>query len=139
MIGLPKPSKKVKKQRKKEKSIGKLKSEIETLAKTKAKERDNYICQKCNKKVEGSNAHGSHVIPVSHGDVLRFDLLNIKCLCYHCHLNWWHKNPTESGLWFKEKFPDRYAYLQEHKNDVVKRKRKELEELLEKYNRKGVI
>jgi len=129
----PKPTATKKKKLKKLPTLGKIKKEIETLVKTKAKERDKYICQKCGKKVEGSNAHGSHVIPVSHGDALRFDLMNIKCLCYHCHLNWWHKNPLEAQEWFKEKFPDRFAYLMIHKNDVVKRKRDELMELLEKY------
>lgn len=124
----PKPGKKVKKKKKvKTKTIGKLKKEIEDLAKLRAKERDGYICQKCGKKVEGSNAHGSHVIPVSHGDALRFDLLNIKCLCYHCHINWWHKNPLEAAEWFKKTFPERSQYLEQHSEDVVKRTREDLE------------
>jgi 5-methylcytosine-specific restriction endonuclease McrA len=85
------------------------------IAKTQAKIRDNYTCQKCGKKVEGSNAHGSHVIPVSAGNKLKWDIQNIKTLCYHCHINWWHKNPIESGEWFKAKFPKRWKYLEENK------------------------
>lgn len=122
---------KVKKKPKKRKpiSIGKLKKKIETKAKLRAKERDNYICQRCDKKVEGSNAHGSHVIPVSASQLLRFDLKNIKTLCFHCHINWWHKNPLEADEWFMTKFLDRYVYLIKHRHDVKKWKRSELEEL----------
>ena len=66
MKAYPKPSKKKKKKpKKKEKSIGKLKKEIETLAKKIAKSRDKYICQKCGKKVELQNCHASHAIPAS--------------------------------------------------------------------------
>lgn len=36
-------------------------------------------------------------------------------MCYHCHINWWHKNPIESGEWFKSTFPDRWEYLQEQR------------------------
>ena len=73
--------------------------------------RDKDICQKCGERVYGSNRHRSHVIPVSAGNKLAFDPMNMKVLCYHHHMNWWHKNPTEAGEWFKEKFPERYAYL----------------------------
>jgi 5-methylcytosine-specific restriction endonuclease McrA len=77
--------------------------------------RDNYTCQHCGKKVDKSNAHVSHVIPRSAGNKLRWDLNNLKVLCFHCHINWWHKNPTESGEWFKQKFPVRWKYLEENK------------------------
>ena len=80
--------------------------------------RDENICQHCGKYVTGSNCQVSHVIPKSQGNILRWDLNNLKILCYHCHLNWWHKNPTEASEWFKSKFPERYEYLQEHKNDI---------------------
>lgn len=77
--------------------------------------RDNNVCQHCLKPVEGSNRHASHVIPVSAGNKLRWDENNLKVMCYHCHINWWHKNPLESGEWFKETFPDRWEYLQSNR------------------------
>ena len=77
--------------------------------------RDKNICQKCDKYCEGSDCHGSHVIPVSAGNKLAFDELNLKVLCYHCHMNWWHKDPTAAGIWFKEKFPERHEYLQNNR------------------------
>lgn len=136
-IGFPKPTKTIKKRKpiKKQSSIGKLKKMYEDIMKTKAKERDGYTCQRCHKKVEGSNAHGSHVIPVSASDYLRFDLINIKCLCHHCHINWWHKNPIEAGKWFEDTFPDRYTYLQAHKYDIKKWNRQELLDIIERKGR----
>ena len=110
----------------KKKSRGWYSKKLDTIAKGFAKERDGYICQKSGEKLSGSNAHGSHVIPVSAGLALRWDLENIKCLSYHYHLNWWHKNPLESAEWFKAKFPSRWKYLNEHKNVLVKISTKEL-------------
>lgn len=84
---------------------------LDEIAKGFAKERDGCICQFSGEKLSGSNAHGSHVIPVSRGLALRWDLNNIKCLSYHYHLNWWHKNPMEAASWFKQTFPERWEYL----------------------------
>ena len=75
-------------------------------AKLKAKERDNYICQKCGKKVEGANAHGSHIYNEGAHRVMAAEIENILCMCYYCHINWWHKSPVEAADWFKEKFPE---------------------------------
>ena len=117
------------KKKRKQITIGKLKTKIETEAKRLAKQRDKYICQKCGKKVSGSKAHGSHVIPKSRSQLLRFDIMNIKCLCMFCHIRWWHLYPTDSGIWFRETFPDRYKYLERLKNEKKQWKRFELEEL----------
>ena len=95
------------------------------------RERDNWTCQRCGKKVTKSNAHCSHVIPRSRGNALRWDLKNLKLLCYHDHLNWWHKNPVEAGDWFKSKFPERWKYIESKKDTMVKFKVSDLEELLE--------
>jgi len=94
------------------------------------RERDKWTCQHCGKPVEKSNAHVSHVIPRSHGDALRWDLTNLKLLCFHCHINWWHKNPLEAYEWFKSKFPKRYDYLMKKKEEVIKFNEQSLEELL---------
>jgi len=105
--------------------------ELDRIAKTLAKERDGYVCQKCGEKVCGSNAHGSHVIPVSAGQTLRWDLDNIKCLCMHDHIYWWHKNPLESSAWFRSAFPERYEYLQSMRNLMIKFPTTQLEEFHE--------
>jgi len=97
----------------------KLKDKLEKLVKDYIKKRDGNICQKCGKFVEGANCHASHVIPVSRDGRLAFDVLNLKVLCYHDHLNWWHKHPVESGEWFKEEFPERWEYLEgKYQNNI---------------------
>jgi 5-methylcytosine-specific restriction endonuclease McrA len=101
--------------RKNKPDVRKLKKKLMDLAKKVVKQRDKNICQKCGKYVEGSNCHASHVIPVSAGHMLAFDPINMKILCFFCHLRWWHKNPLESADWFTAKFPERRAYLEERK------------------------
>ncbi len=93
-------------------NISKLKEKLMTLVKNHAKERDGYIDQRTGEHLEGSNAHASHIIPVSHGNRLAFDPRNIKTLSYHNHINWWHKSPTESGEWYKSTFPDNWKYIE---------------------------
>lgn len=78
------------------------------LAKKIAKLRDNYTCQKCTCK---ENIHWSHIINEWLDHRLATYEENIKALCYHCHLNWWHKNPLEASEWFNNKFPWRYELL----------------------------
>ena len=101
------------------------------------KERDKHTCQHCETKVSGQNEHVSHVIPRSKGNALRWDKNNLKILCFHCHINWWHKNPTESGEWFRRKFPKRYKYLMENKNRLTKYSAKDLKEMWEAINEKS--
>ena len=81
--------------------------------------RDKNTCQHCGKYVTGVNSHCSHVVPKSKGYVLRWDLRNLKVLCFHCHINWWHKNPREAGAWFDDTFPERAKYIDEHKEDII--------------------
>lgn len=102
---------------------------LDEASKAVIRQRDGNTCQHCGKWVEGSNRHVSHVIPVSAGSKLRWDLLNMKILCYHCHLNFWHKNPLEAAQWFRETFPERAAYLEANRG-IAKFTIVELEGLL---------
>ena len=97
--------------KKKNKTV--LKKKLEKLVKDYIKKRDDYTCQRCGLVVEGSNCHASHVIPVSRSGYLQFEPLNMKVLCYHDHINWWHKHPVEAGQWYTDTFPDRWKYLSE--------------------------
>ncbi len=101
------------KKRKPKTPLQKLHDKCWTMAKKIIYLRDHGQCQHCYKRVEGANAHTSHVIPKSVGGGVRYILDNLKLLCYHCHINWWHVNPTESGKWFRETFPDRMRLLDE--------------------------
>lgn len=97
------------------KPVSKLKKKCDELVKEIVSIRDKDICQKCGERVYGSNRQRSHVIPVSAGNKLAFDPINIKVLCFHDHMSWWHKNPIEASTWFREKFPERALYLEENK------------------------
>lgn len=118
-----------------------LRQNLDKLVKDYVKRRDNYTCQKCGKKLASRDCHGSHVIPVSAGLRWAYDPENIKILCFHCHINWWHKNPTESGVWFKQKFPERWVYIERVKPEYNKHesiKDFQLEELYQELKSKGL-
>ena len=94
--------------------------------------RDESTCQHCKKVVSGSNRHLSHVVPVSATLSMAYDQCNLMILCYHCHINWWHKNPLEAADWFKFTFPSRWGELEYQKKQPRKPiKTFELEDLYE--------
>ena len=98
--------------------------------------RDESICQKCGKYVTGQNRHVSHVVPVSYSLRMAYDMVNAKILCFHHHINWFHKNPLDAAEWYKTKFPKRWEYLQTRKLEVLKLgsvKDYELEEWIKEY------
>lgn len=117
------------------KSISRLKKDLDGLLRDYIRNRDHDQCQHCLKKVYGINSHPSHVKPKSTHGFLRFDPMNIKLLCYHCHRNWWHLNPTEAGIWFKKTFPERHEYLEKQGHQIKEWKRWELEELIGKWEK----
>lgn len=110
----------------------KLIDKLDKVAKDYIRARDGEICQHCHKPATGSNRHVSHVIPVSQGNRLRWDDQNMKILCYHCHINWWHKNPMEAAAWFEETYPDRWEYLQNNRG-IAKFSQGDLEDMITKY------
>ena len=115
--------------KKKKSQRTKLKNDLDDLVKLYVKMRDKWVCQYCGLEVHGSNCHASHVIPKSHGDILRWDPENLKVLCYHHHMNWWHKNPMEASKWFETKFPERWEYLKTKKEQEAHFKEFDLEEM----------
>ena len=129
-----KPAKGKSTQAKKKASVTALKKKLEKLVKDYVKRRDDYTCQRCGKFVDGTNCHASHVIPVSRSGFLQFDPKNMKVLCYHDHINWWHKHPVEAGAWFTDKFPERWGYLERiHKERRKPMKADELQEKIDYY------
>lgn len=69
--------------------------------------RDKNKCCHCG-KTEALSA--SHVFPKGTYKRLRWDIDNVKALCYRCHMHWWHKDP-EASDWFKAKYPERWERL----------------------------
>ena len=70
--------------------------------------KDGNRCLKCG--ATGGLAP-SHIFPQGRYRNMAWELDNVKPLCNACHMFWWHKHPTESGEWFRQKFPERYARL----------------------------
>ncbi len=101
-----------KKKRKVKTPLQKMHDKCWAMAKKVIALRDHGQCQHCFKRAESNNGHTSHVLPKSVGNGVRYDLLNLKLLCYHCHINWWHKNPFESGKWFRDTFPERLEHIE---------------------------
>ena len=98
----------------------KLTDKLDTVCRAIVRIRDESLCQYCGVYGEGASMHCSHVVAKGHGaSWRRFDLLNLKLLCYHHHINWWHMHPTESGLWFAQKFPVRHKYLEKYRHGAV--------------------
>ncbi len=111
-----------------------LMKKLDKLVKDYVKRRDDYTCQRCGKFVEGADCHASHVIPVSRSGYLQFEPKNMKVLCYHDHINWWHKHPVESGAWFTDKFPERWEYLENlHRQRLKPMTVEELQEKIDYY------
>ncbi len=101
----------IKKKRKAKTPLKKLHEKCWKMAGLVVKLRDGYMCQHCGTSQVGKGAHTSHVLPKSTHGALRYVLENLKCLCYHCHMNWWHKNPMEAAKWFEKCFPERWKKI----------------------------
>ena len=44
----------------------------------------------------------SHIYPKGRYQRMRWELDNVKALCWNCHLNFYHKSPIEAAEWLKE-------------------------------------
>ena len=112
----------------------KLTDRLNQLCRDIIRERDNWTCQCCGKKVTIHNANVSHVKPKSLGLRFRWDLLNMKLLCKKCHLDW-HGDPVGSK-WFTEKWPHRMKYIKSIPRGPVIWKDDFLEEMIVQYEQK---
>ena len=101
-----------KKKRRVKTPLQKLHDRCWEMAKKVVKLRDHGQCQRCFKHVEKTNAHTSHTFPKSTHAAIKYNLLNLTLLCYHDHINWYHKNPIAASEWIRETFPDRIAGIE---------------------------
>lgn len=96
--------------------------------------REKQYCEWCGRT--NGTFQCSHV--VGRGNLaLRYDILNVKCLCAWCHLRW-HANPLESSRWFKSKYPQRYEYLMANKNKTIKRSIDDYKELIKNIKERNI-
>jgi len=96
--------------------------------------RDKGFCEHCGSST--NQLQHNHVIGRGN-QTLRYDIINGMCLCARCHL-WWHHEPVESGIWFKEKFPERYEYLMKARDTYTKRKIADYKSVLEHIENKDI-
>ena len=89
--------------------------------------REKGFCEWCGRK--DATLQCSHVIPRTN-HTLRWCIFNACCFCGQCHRFKWHEHPLLATAWFKDKFPERYKYLQENQNRVVKRTKEDYEKIL---------
>ena len=82
--------------------------ELRRLLKEAVFARDKYTCRKCGKKETLAPAH---IYPKGAYRNIEFDVQNIICLCYACHLHWAHKNPIEFTEWIKEQMGTEFEKL----------------------------
>lgn len=79
--------------------------------------RDGWMCQVCSQRLRDGEAHAHHVENKSRGKVLRWVLMNLLTVCQADH-EWAHRHPADFEAWFAAKFPDRWEYIQQHKNEI---------------------
>lgn len=103
---------------------------LDDIIREKVRERDNNRCVWCGKYVQGFDSQVSHVIPKGRCTYLKWDMQNVKLLCAFCHNELWHRR-AEGRKWFDKKFPERIKYLLEHQYDLVRGKRKFMEQKLD--------
>lgn len=87
--------------------------ELDLTWKLKVKQRDNYTCQICGKKIEKKNCHAHHIIPKG-VKLTRWDIDNGITLCYRCHkvgLFSPHMNAIWFTFWLKTNKVNQFRYI----------------------------
>jgi 5-methylcytosine-specific restriction endonuclease McrA len=80
--------------------------------------RDGEKCLRCPNR---NRVHASHIYPKGKYRGLQFDPDNLKFLCYHCHIYFWHKNPIEAYKWIRTAIPkDRLKRLEAKAKRTIK-------------------
>lgn len=92
--------------------------DITALVRNHVIKRDKGLCQKCGKKPVGRDLQLSHVKSKGAYKHLNYDVTNVKIMCYQCHIQWWHKEPSDAWEWFQREFPYRADYLTEQPKTV---------------------
>lgn len=93
------------------------------------------MCEKCG--LQGQDYDTAHIISRKNL-TLRWDILNVLCLCRGCHM-YAHANPKFFATWFRNKYPDRQEYLDSTRNKILKRSIEDYEKILESIDKKDFI
>ena len=99
-------------------------------ARQKVFDRDGYRCIRCG---TDKFIQWAHVI-TRRNRRIKWLPENGMTLCAGCHKFWWHAHPAESGPWFRDTFPDRWALLMSEKDKPCDKTDKDLREMAEAIN-----
>ena len=77
--------------------------------------RDGHKCLRCGAT---SGLSPSHIYPQGRYPRMKWELDNVKTLCWACHIYFWHGNPMEAKEWIKTVVaPERLARLKKMSQD----------------------
>ena len=85
-------------------------------------------CENCSRS-EGVQLHCAHIVG-RNNHTLRFDFINMLCLCAGCH-RWAHDNPDEFTDFWRKKWPSRKVYIDANRNKITKRTALDYKELVD--------
>ena len=99
------------------------------------KKADNLVSKIVRKKGHCEWCGNSKNLQCAHyvgrnNHTLRFDLMNVICLCAGCHRKG-HDYPNKFVKWFEGKFPNRISYIEMNQNRLTKRTARDYKELVE--------
>lgn len=66
--------------------------------------RDGERCRRCANPFD---LQLSHIFPKGKHPKMEWDPWNVKLLCQHCHMDWWHKFPKKGMAWIRPLIPIR--------------------------------
>ena len=90
--------------------------------------RKDGICAKCGRQ-RGVQFQCAHIVG-RQNHTLRFDLINVLCMCAKCH-RWGHDNPDLFTHWWENKYPARKEYIEYNRYKLTKRTALDYKELVE--------
>lgn len=93
---------------------------LDALCREYVRLRDNNTCQMTGRSGEYYKLDLSHVITRGNKR-LRWFPDNCKMLHAQVHRHKWHGNPVEGVEWFKKKFPERWARIEEERAKGIKK------------------
>ena len=130
---VPKPVRKKKVKKKKPATIKYLKKKAWIVFSTWIRERDNYTCVTCGKKIEDkSAAHAGHYI-FRKASELFFSEVNVNCQCISCN-SWKSGNLQQYTLYLQRKHGNDITHrLEEMRETYHKWTREELQNIYDKY------
>lgn len=76
----------------------KLRDECTKLLRKIVYARDGHRCLRCGKT---AYLNASHIYPKGRYRSMEHEPLNVQCLCYGCHLHFFHKHPLAAHEWLE--------------------------------------